>query len=126
MHFSEQDLEAALRRKDPGPEFTKRVVNAIGSAKQKSSIREGRGIFGWWGFRFAPAVGGAIAIVLLAIMSWLGVVRYHDHQNQIAQAEKARQQAILALRITQAKLNHVLRHVSQQDAPQPKIRRQTL
>jgi hypothetical protein len=125
MHFSEDDLAAALRRKDPGPEFTQRVMIAVGGAGQESSLREPDHKPQWWRLRFSSVLAGALAVVLL-VACLLGVHLYRDHQAQIARAEKARQEAVLALRITNAKLNHVFRRVNQQEAPQPKIRRQTL
>lgn len=125
MHFSDEDLAAALRRQDPGPEFTQRVMCAVGGTKQESSRREGGRSF-WWPFRFSPVLASALAAVALILVSWIGIVRYQDRERKIVQAEKARQEAILALRITNAKLNHVFRHVNQQEAAQPKNRRQTL
>ena len=126
MHFSEDDLAAALRRKDPGPEFTERVMAAVGRTKQESPLRERQHKPGWWPFRFSPVLTGSLAAVALAAVSWLGVERYRDHQAEMARGEKARQEAIVALRITNAKLNHVFRRVNQTEAAQSKVRRQIL
>ncbi|HLW52446.1 MAG TPA: hypothetical protein VKW06_06355 [Candidatus Angelobacter sp.] len=127
MHFSEDDLAAALRRKDPGPDFAQRVIKAVGEDRQQSPRAAlGRKFTpGWWPFRFSPVLGGALAAVLV-FACWFGVAWYRARQVEIARGEKARQEAILALRITSAKLHHVFRHVNQQEAPQPKIRRQSL
>lgn len=125
MHFSDDDLKAALRRKDPGPEFTERVMATIASRPQQADGKvRPRGT--WWPFRFSPVLAGAVAAFVLVLVGWLGIANYHEQKIKIAQAEKARQEAILALRITNAKLNHVFRRVNQQEAPQPKIRRQSL
>jgi len=48
----------------------------------------------------------------LAAGGWLGVARYRQVQERQA-GERARQQAILAMRIANAKLNHVLVKSSQ-------------
>lgn len=125
MHFSDDDLAAALRRKDPGPEFTERVMSSIASKREPAHGKE-RARFTWWPFQLSPVIGAAMAALLLAVAGWLGFASYRVHENKIAQAEKARQEAILALRITSAKLNHVFRRVNQQETPQPKIRRQSL
>ena len=42
------------------------------------------------------------------------------------QARNAEQQAVRALRITSAKLNHVFQKVNGTPSPEPKIRRQSL
>ena len=125
MHFSDDDLAAALRRKDPGPDFTQRVISAVeaGSASAEATRVKSSN---WWPFRFSPAFAAVAVAIVLVATSWIGVWRYREHRAQIARAEQARAQAILALRITNAKLNHVLRQVNQPDAPQPRVRRQTL
>lgn len=125
MHFSEDDLKAALRREDPGPDFTERVMAGVSRDQQRTPAKPTRPNFAWWPFSFSPALAGALAAIVLAAGTWLGYQRYEHHQ-EMARAEKARQQAILALQITNAKLNHIFRRVNQQQAPQPKIRRQSL
>lgn len=128
MHFSDDDLSAALRREDPGPEFTERVISAIQRSGRDATSEQPRWKRSWWPFRLSPALAGVAAAVVLIAASWLGLALYNRHQAEIARAEKARQEAILALRITNAKLNHVFRRVNfnQQAAPQPKNRRQIL
>jgi hypothetical protein len=125
MHFSDDDLAAALRRKDPGPDFTQRVLSAVEAGRASAEGTRAK-TSRWWRFRFSPAFAAVAVAIVLVAASWIGVWRYREHQAQIARAEQARAQAILALRITNAKLNHVLRQVNQQEAPQPKVRRQTL
>lgn len=124
MHFSEDDLKAALQREDPGPDFTGRVLAEIARNRERVPASPRRK-FGWWPFSFSPALAGALAAVVLVVGAWLGYARY-EHRQEMARAEKARQQAILALQITSAKLSHIFRRVNQQQAPQPKIRRQSL
>jgi hypothetical protein len=125
MHFSEDDLRAAMRRKDPGPEFTARVMAAVEHGRQKSGPGEMPGKSRWWPFRFAPALAGALAALVLAAGGWLEYHRY-QHSREMARAERARQEAILALKITSAKLDHIFRRVNQQEPPQPKTRRESL
>jgi len=126
MHFSDDDLAAALRRKDPGADFTQRVISAVEAGRASAEPTPRAQSSRWWPFRFSPAFVAVAVAIVLGAASWIGVWRYREHRAQIARAEQARAQAILALRITNAKLNHVLRQVNQPDAPQPKVRRQTL
>ena len=141
MQFSEDDLRSALRPKDPGPEFTQRVmarVNQQEHAKPVPAISKP-----WWS-RFAdqwlapsgwrPALAGAMAVALMAGAAWIGIERYQSYIEQVRnqkvqeemQARNAEQQAVRALRITSAKLNHVFQKVNGTPSPEPKIRRQSL
>jgi hypothetical protein len=131
MQFSEDDLRAALKRKDPGAGFTQRVmarisqkeVNQKDTAHQDSPASSRRP--GWWPLlRIRPAMAGVLAVLLLMVGSWFGYRQYQSVQQ--ARGERAEQQAVLALRITSAKLNLVLQRVDQQQASAPKVRRETL
>ena len=132
MHFSEDDLKRALRRKDPGPGFTQRVMaqlnreeQAQAGAQRPMSGRPGRK----WTWRLSPSLVSALAAVLL-IAGGLGYQEYERIQAKRMADERtaamARQQMMLALKITNAKLNHVFRRVSEPSGDAPKIRRQSL
>ena len=145
MHFSEDDLREALKRKDPGEGFTQRTmarVNQVQSNQAKSEIKpvpakKSNGAFlVWWMQRpiWAMAV---VAVLLLAF--GIGGYQYSEYrhaeemrlarqkQQQTQQeAERARDQAIMALEIARAKMNHVLQHAQLQAEPNDKIRRQRL
>jgi hypothetical protein len=83
MQFSEDDLRSALQRKDPGPEFTQRVMDAVerqksaGTAVSKTADasrlrwREWLGQASW-----RPVMAGAMAAMVLAIAGWYGIDRY--------------------------------------------------
>ncbi len=135
MHFSEDDLRNALRRKDPGPAFTQSVMARI-SQKQEAEAdarsREKLPARGWT-WRLRPALLGAVAALVLLIGGGLGYRAYEDRERQLAaqrldeqKAREAGQKVILALRITHAKLNHIFKQVNESTAPEPKIRRQSL
>ncbi len=114
MHFSEDDLRSALRRKDPGASFTERVIARTHQAEvQASPARRPGGPFRqpWWRLNLRAALAATL-VLLLAVGGWLGVARYRQVQERQA-GERARQQAILAMRIANAKLNHVLVKSSQ-------------
>lgn len=122
MPFSEDDLRAALTRKNPGPNFTQRVMARVGQEKVAPAPARRPGWFVW--LRFAPAMAVVAAVLILAVASWMGYQRYQA--IQVAKAREAEQQAILALRITNAKLNHVFRRVKHSEASDPKVRREVL
>lgn len=146
MHFSEDDLREALKRKDPGEGFTQRTMERANQARVNQSKAEGttqpatkrpNGKFlAWWTLRPAWAVA-VVAVLLLAC--GIGGYQYSEYrhaeeirvarakQQQLQQeAERARDQAIMALEIARAKLNHVLQHAQLQAEPTDKIRRQRL
>ncbi len=131
MQFSEDDLRSALQRKDPGPEFTQRVMARLNQSEASSTSSDRK----WWQRWFAG--GGwrpALAAILLAIGAWMGIERYERYTEQVRNqkiqeqiiARQAEQQAIRALRITSAKLNHVFQKVNGSSSQEPRIRRQTL
>lgn len=141
MHFSEDDLREALKRKDPGEGFTQRVMARVEQAKaegaaQPAAKKVNGKFLAWWTLRPAWAVA-VVAVLLLAC--GIGGYQYSEHrhaeemriarakQQQLQQeAERARDQAIMALEIARAKLNHVLQHAQLQAEPAEKIRRQRL
>lgn len=115
MHFSEDDLKAALQRKDPGERFTREVMARISQRQGQRPATTSRG--GWlrefWlrlGLR--SALAGALAAVV--ILGSLELVQHRRAEERRA-GEAARQQALLALRITNTKLNHVLERVKVAD-----------
>ena len=149
MHFSEDDLREALKHKDPGEGFTQRTLMRVNQARMDQSQSEGKaeskpalekkinGTFiGWWMHRPAWAMA-VVAVLLLAF--GIGGYQYSEYrhaeemrvarakQQQLQQeAERARDQAIMALEIARAKMNHVLQHAQLQAEPNDKIRRQRL
>lgn len=133
MPFSEDDLRAALKRKDPGSGFTQRVMSRLSQQEKTASSSERPG--GWltWlrPLKLYPAMAAVAAVLVLTVGSWMGYERYQaikitDAQRERQEALHAEQQAILAIRITNAKLNHVFKRVKQSEASDPKIRREIL
>ena len=133
MHFSDDDLRAALRQKDPGPGFTQRVmarIERVEAEPAKPRVQERRSFLGLWPFKLRPAlVSSAVATVLMA-GGWLGFQQYEQMQRkklvETAAAEKAKQEAILALRITRAKLNRVFQRAKYLPEREPAVRRENL
>lgn len=139
MQFSEDDLRSALQRKDPGSEFTQRVMVRLRQQKAASTAKEkAREHTGWqrWfsGAAWRPVMVGAMAALIFAFAAWLGIERYERYTAELRNqkmheqimAQQAEQQAVRALRITSAKLNHVFQKVNGAPTTEPRNRRQTL
>jgi anti-sigma factor RsiW len=123
MHFSEDDLRAALKRQDPGAHFTQRVMARILQAESKSSSpRQTPGSFFslWRVVQFRAAVA-CVLVAALVFAGWIGLARHRR-----AQEKRAAEQAILALKITGSKLNYVLQRVKVSPVHETKIRRESL
>jgi hypothetical protein len=142
MHFSEDDLREALKRKDPGEGFTQRVMARVEQAQAEGNTRPAKkpngSLLSWW--RLRPAMTFAVVALLLLGFAWVGFEYSEYRHEQIAtkqrqqleearrqqeEAEHARDQAILALRIARSKLNHVLEQ-AQIPVTTDSIRRQRL
>jgi cytochrome c-type biogenesis protein CcmH/NrfG len=143
MHFSEDDLREALKRKDPGEGFTQRLMARVNQAQSESKAvlakpeKKSNGAFLGWLMHLPAWAIAVVAILLLAF--GIGGYQYSEYrhaeemriartkQQQLQQeAERARDQAIMALEIARAKMNHVLRHAQLQAEPNDKIRRERL
>ena len=137
MPFCEDDLRNAVKRKDPGPEFTRQVMQRVqqeraGGNASSPKVPWGRGWFA--GLRFSPALVAVSLAILLLLGSWVGYQSYRQHQEQAriekqkreAEEQKAEQQARLALRIASEKLNHVFQKVNSEALQDDKVRRQRL
>ena len=117
MQFSEDELLAALRRKDPGESFTERVMARISQPHARVTAApsaESRLSALWHRLWLRPALTCTVALML--IVGSLGFVHYREVQERRA-GEAAKQQALLALRITNAKLNHVIERVKAPQQP---------
>jgi cytochrome c-type biogenesis protein CcmH/NrfG len=146
MHFSEDDLREALKRKDPGEGFTQRTMARVNQArvnqvrtegtKQPTTKKVNGKFLSWWMHR---PVWAAAVVAMLLLAFGIGGYQYseyrHAEENRIArakqqqlqqEAERARDQAIMALEIARAKMNHVLQHAQLQAEPNDKIRRERL
>jgi len=140
MHFSEDDLREALKRKEPGEGFTQRVMARVNQAQPGNKAvlaKKSNGAFLSW-LTHRPAWAMVLAAMLLLAFG-IGGYQYseyrHAEENRIArvkqqqlqqEAERARDQAIMALEIARAKMNHVLQHAQLQAEPTDKIRRERL
>ena len=137
MHFSEDDLRKALKRHDPGPGFTRRVMAGVGINQAEKKAQAGPQLRSFFSAILAfllslarrPALAAGLTVLALAAGGGLGYWQHQANerkrQHEQAMAKEAERQAIVALRITNAKLSHVFQRVreSQNDS---NIRRQRL
>jgi len=100
MSQFERDLREALRRKEPPPGFAGRV---IARAREVDERREARALWKW-SWRWSAAV--AVVVMLLAGGSLYQVRRHQE-------AERSKDQLLLALRLTGAKVRVVQERLSQ-------------
>jgi hypothetical protein len=100
MDDFEKELREALRARPAPAGFTERVMRRIEHRKPRRA----------WSFLWQPAFRWAAVAVLLAITVLGGLE--HQRQQHIA-GERARQQVLLALRITGTTLNHVQQRVNE-------------
>jgi len=92
----ENELRAALRREDPSPSFTKRVV------AQAQSSRARRGI--------THRMVWAAALAAMLVIGFSATYEYRQMK-----AERASRDAVLALRIASEKLNLAMERVARRE-----------
>ncbi len=102
MSRLEQELRNSMRREDPPEGFVERVLARTAAPEQSvwSSIFAGRGLK--W------AMAGALCLLLSVV-----AVEYRQAQQERARGEVAKEQLMLALRITGAKLQLVQSRIQQ-------------
>jgi hypothetical protein len=105
MHFSEDDLRSALRRKTPSEDFTGKVLSQIGKLQIEDAqvVRQSESPrLRFWPVSLRWATAGALAASLLV---GIGAFQYHRYEVR----QDAKRQAVLAIQITKAKLDGALR-----------------
>ena len=90
----ESELREALRRKDAPPDFTNRVMRAMGTPAASRPVRR------------LPGGTIAAALLLFTIGGW--TFHYVEQQRE---GERAKAQLMLALRITSQKLHETQQHL---------------
>jgi hypothetical protein len=114
MNRFEDELKQALRRKDPGPDFTDRVMARVAELQEREKPREKTDWLRRLAEFFQPpqmkmklVMAGAMAILLL--IAGFGVHTRRENEKrrlaEIAEGERAKEQVMLAMRIASAKLN---------------------
>jgi len=112
MNRFDEELKLALRREEPSPDFTDRVMARIAELQRQEKSREKTDWLRRLMQFFQPpqmkwAMAGAVAVVLL--IAAFGVHRSRENERrrlaEIAEGERAKEQVMLAMRIASAKLN---------------------
>src|SRR5262245_49729025 len=97
MDRFENDLRGALRRREPPRGFSEKVFARAGTTPSPRKPP--------WKRRWLRIVAAAAAITLI-----IAVLSEHQRRQRVA-AEKIKEQVLLALRITQSKLQTVEAHL---------------
>jgi hypothetical protein len=105
MKRLEEELQNSLRREEPPEGFAERILAAAVERKPSAWQR----LFAWPGLRWALA--GAMCLMLAVIG-----IEYKQALNEQARGEAAKEQLMLALRITADKLQLAQEKVQRLDA----------
>ena len=102
----EDDLRQALRRKPAPPDLVDRVMARIADSEPARPVVRPMGVI----YR-APSrwLAAAAAVALVAT----GAARYYAHEQELAKAERVKQEIGIALQITSAKLALVQQRVEE-------------
>jgi hypothetical protein len=92
----EDELRSALRRREPSPDFTARVLARVAAGSVSPAPRPG----------FSRPVTRFVAAMAAALLLAVGSLGYREYQGQ-----RAKSQVLLALRITASKLNKAQKKV---------------
>jgi hypothetical protein len=120
MNPFDDELRHALRREEPSPDFTDRVMARVAGLQKREKPGEEAGRLRRLAEFFQPpqmkwAMAGAMAILL--VIAGFGV--HHRRENErrrlaeIAEGERAKEQVMLAMRIVSAKLNVAQKKVNE-------------
>ncbi|HTU33271.1 MAG TPA: hypothetical protein VMF66_05670 [Candidatus Acidoferrum sp.] len=107
----EQELKKALRRTDPPAGFAERVLARAAKEEQAKLAREKRR-FQWFGMS-GLRLGVTCALCLIVAAS--GMIYQHERHQQ---GEQAKEQLMLALRITSSKLEIANQGIRQINSPE--------
>jgi hypothetical protein len=112
MNRFDDELRRALRREEPAPDFTDRVMARVSELRKQEKPREKTDWLRKLVEFFQPprmkwATAGAMAVLL--VIAGFGVHYRRENERrrlaEIAEGERAKEQVILAMRIASAKLN---------------------
>jgi len=112
MNRFDEEMRKALRREEPSPDFTDRVMARVAESQRQEKPREKTDWLRRLVEFFQPptmkwAMTGAMAIAL--VVAGFGVHYRLENERrrlaEIAEGEHAKEQVILAMRIASAKLN---------------------
>ena len=112
MNRFDEELKLALRREEPSPDFTDRVMARVAELQEREKPREKTDWLRRLAEFFQPpqmkwGMAGAMAVLL--VIAGFGVHARRENERrrlaEIAEGERAKEQVMLAMRIASAKLN---------------------
>jgi hypothetical protein len=99
MDWLDRELQEALKRKDPSPDFRERVIGELAGLGTAPPVPRP----GFWAARTAGAVPRWLATAAaFVIVAGAGGIGYRQHQGEVA-----KQQVMQAFRIAGSSLNHI-------------------
>jgi hypothetical protein len=127
MNHFDDELKRALRREEPSPDFTERLMARIAELQKREKPKEKAD---WlrrlaeffrppqmkW-MKWAPQMKWAMAGAMAVLMVIAGFGVHYRRENErrrlaeIAEGERAKEQVMLAMRIASAKLNFAQKKV---------------
>jgi hypothetical protein len=120
MNRFDEELKLALRREEPSPDFTDRVMARVAELQKREKQGEEAGWLRRLAEFFQPtqmkwAMAGAMAILL--VIAGFGVHHRRESERkrlaEIAEGERAKEQVMLAMRIVSAKLKVAQKKVNE-------------
>ena len=112
MNYFDDELKRALRREEPSPDFTDRLMRRLAELQKREKPTEKAEWLRRLTEFFRPtqmkwAMAGAMAVLM--VIAGLGVHYRRENERrrlaEIAEGERAKEQVMLAMRIASAKLN---------------------
>jgi hypothetical protein len=109
----EHELRIALARRQPSEDFTSRLLARLAEEAVPADP--------WWRnlFRWPSRQAPAFAMICTLIVLTCGTLLYRQHEERALQGERAKEQVLLALRITGQKLHATRRQVHEVEWKQP-------
>ena len=112
MNHFDDELKRALRREEPSPDFTDRLMRRLAELQKREKPTEKAEWLRRLTEFFRPtqmkwAMAGAMAVLM--VIAGFGVHYRRENERrrlaEIAEGERAKEQVMLAMRIASAKLN---------------------
>jgi len=118
MNYFDDELKRALRREEPSPDFTDRLMRRLAELQKREKPTEKAEWMRRLTEFFRPtqmkwAMAGAMAVLM--VIAGFGVHYRRENERrrlaEIAEGERAKEQVMLAMRIASAKLNFAQKKV---------------
>ena len=103
MNPLDDELRELMRRREPPEGFAQRLMARIEQEPQRQTPQQRASTLFWQPMLRWVAVTAVVGVLVLA-----GISRYEQQKRMQAQAEQASQQAMVALRITNAEIEAAL------------------